>query len=482
MTIKQRLFWSNIFMILIPAATALLVGAVCIGVFLIALLHGTGIGIRDLDEFEVLCTAITSEIEEKLEQTESLSNIKTVLDQNEMSLQIVSDGRTIYGSGQMEADSAMIEAVRMLDHEATIYHDDTMLYAKRIEAGNRNYIIYLTGVSKAVPSSLDLKSIIAGAIFIVFILVVLSVFLTNRILIRFVWEKIEQPLDLLSQGVHELRDGNLDYRISYDKQDEFLPVCLDFNEMARHLKELVEQQQYQEKSRKELIAGISHDIRSPLTSILAYVEGLLDGVARTPQAQEKYLETIKAKAQDLDHIVAQLFLFSKMELREYQDQKRILRLDQLLQETVMSVREEYGRKGLVIHLDTEPVLWNADPIQVRRILINLLDNSVKYKHKQQGQVWITLRKTEKGICWQIEDDGPGVEYEALSHLFDLFYRADPSRHDSHQSSGLGLAIVKKACEQMNGKVKAVPSQHGGLMIQIDLMKEEEHEQDLDCRG
>ncbi len=84
--------------------------------------------------------------------------MKTILDQNEMSLQIVSDGRTIYGSGQMEADSAMIEAVRMLDHEATIYHDDTMLYAKRIEAGNRNYIIYLAGVSKAVPSSLDLKS------------------------------------------------------------------------------------------------------------------------------------------------------------------------------------------------------------------------------------------------------------------------------------------------------------------------------------
>lgn len=139
---------------------------------------------------------------------------------------------------------------------------------------------------------------LAASVIVILLTIFLSILLTNRFLIRFVFRKIERPLDILTKGVHEIRDGNLDYRIHYDGNDEFLPVCEDFNEMAERLKTSVCQIQRQERSRKELVAGISHDIRSPLTSITAYVEGLLDGIARTPEAQRQYLETIRAKAAD----------------------------------------------------------------------------------------------------------------------------------------------------------------------------------------
>ncbi len=100
-------------------------------------------------------------------------------------------------------------------------------------------------------------------------------------------EKIEAPLDILTDGVHQIRDGNLDYRITYNEQDEFQSVCEDFNDMAVRLRESVEITQKNEQNRKELIAGISHDLRTPLTSIKAYIEGLLEGVAATPQMQRE---------------------------------------------------------------------------------------------------------------------------------------------------------------------------------------------------
>ena len=172
--------------------------------------------------------------------------------------------------------------------------------------------------------------------------------------------KIEEPLDILTDGVRQIRDGNLDYRIDYVREDEFRPVCDDFNEMALRLKESVERVQKQERSRKELIAGISHDIRSPLTSIQAYVEGLIDGIARTPEKKQEYLHTIKNKAEDLEHIVSQLFLFSKMELGEYPERMCLMNLDETVTETVEGIREEYREKGLDIHMDLIPArIWGG---------------------------------------------------------------------------------------------------------------------------
>lgn len=262
----------------------------------------------------------------------------------------------------------------------------------------------------------DLKTAVVLAAILILFTIFASILFTNRFFTKFVWKRIEEPLDILVNGVHELRDGNLDYRIIYDRQDEFLPVCQDFNEMAGRLKEMVQRIQRQEQSRKELIAGISHDIRSPLTSIQAYVEGLLDGIARTPKAEQRYLETIKTKAKDL----------------------RKLRLNEVIEDIVLPRQEEYRQKGLQITMDLEAVTLKADPVQIQRIITNILENSLKYKGKEQGNIQISLHRQENGFYLSFADDGPGVPKEALPHLFEVFYRSDPSRQNPHQGSGLGL--------------------------------------------
>ena len=305
--------------------------------------------------------------------------------------------------------------------------------------------------------------------------------MTNRFLTRFVVRRIEEPLDLLSDGARRLGDGDLDYRITYTGKDEFAPVCGAFNEMAARLKESVERTRRDEESRKELLAGISHDLRSPLTSIRAYVEGLLDGVAKTEEAKQRYLRTIHTKAEDIDRLVSQLFLYSKLDLEGAPMEIRPIRLDEFVSSFVEEAAPDSRIHGLEITAaQLAPVTVSADPEQLRRVLSNILENSIKYKDKETGCLCITLEENGR---LTLADNGPGVPEEALPKLFDVFYRSDPARKNPAGGSGLGLAIASKAVQSMGGTISAYNVPDGGLAIKITLPKEERCDaEDPDHRG
>ena len=471
MTIKKRLVYSNILMILVPVISTTLVGIFCIGFIWLCLVNGVGLGITDQEDFDRACMAITETIELSLERNAQIPSMEPLLRGNGLTLSVVSDGTVLYEYGEREeGDIALVQAAGLLGGETSITHNGRRLYTKQEFINGTEYTVYLFG-GNYVGSYNSLKIAIVIAALVILFTVFLSILLTNWFLTSFVFKKIEEPLDILTRGVHEIRDGNLEYQIQYDRKDEFWPICQDFNEMALRLKQSVELTQKQEVSRKELIAGISHDIRSPLTSIQAYVEGLLDGVAKTPQAQQKYLKTIKEKAEDLAHIVSQLFLFSKMELGEYPENPCLLSLDEVIGSTVSALQEEYEKQGMTIHTKLSAAKVYGDPIQMRRIITNILENSLKYKQKEQGTIWIYLEKTENGCQLTFLDDGPGVSAEALPHLFEVFYRSDPSRKNPHQGSGLGLAIVSNAVQRMGGSIQAFSNQPTGLGIRITFPHE-----------
>lgn len=472
MTVKRRLFLSNILMILVPVISTVLIGLACIGFIWIAMINGVGLGIQDREDFEIACAAVAESVEGSLKKDGNLSVVETLLESNGMSIRICSGNDIFYSYGNEDMqDQALFQAADLLGNGAMVTQGGRSLCVYQESIDGTDYTIYLTGSYQNPHSYSDLKTAVAFSIVIIIFTIFLSILLTNRFLTKFVLKRIEVSLDILASGVHELRDGNLDYQITYDRHDEFQPVCEDFNEMAIKLKESVHQIQQQERSRKELIAGISHDIRSPLTSIQAYVEGLLDGIAKTPEAKKRYLETIKVKAEDLEHIVSQLFLFSKMELGEYAEELCDLRLDKTIADTVNALQEEYQQKGLFIQMNLEPVTIHADPVQIQRITTNILENSLKYKIKAQGNIRIVLKKSEESVLLTFSDDGPGVPEESLPHLFEVFYRSDPARQNPNKGSGLGLAIVANAVQRMGGTVTAVHSTLGGLEIRIIFPEE-----------
>lgn len=133
-----------------------------------------------------------------------------------------------------------------------------------------------------------------------------------------------------------------------------------------------------------------------------------------------------------------------------------------------ALKEEYRERGIDIHLESEQVEICADPVYLHRIVTNILENSLKYKEKESGNVWIRLRRTDNGCRLSFADDGPGVPEDALPHLFEVFYRSDPSRQNPGGGSGLGLAIVAGAVQRMGGTIQARLNEPEGLCICIDL--------------
>ncbi|MDD3228979.1 MAG: HAMP domain-containing sensor histidine kinase [Oscillospiraceae bacterium] len=477
--IKKRLVISNLLMILVPVMITAVIGLICVGIIWFSIRYGTGLGFEDSEDFYKASRGVSIIVEKTLEEgpypnmEENLAGISRLLDKSSMALSVDSLGKNLYQYGQAaEADKALLEAVAALGGEGFVSSGGRELYVHQPKINGVTYRIAIFASPSELSYSTLKVALTLSAIVLIFA-IFLSILLTNRFLTKFVFQKIERPLDILADGVRQISEGNLEHRIDYPHEDEFAPVCVNFNEMAARLKASEERTRQHEQSRKELLVGVSHDLRSPLTSIRAYVEGLLDGVAKTPEAQRGYLETIKNKAEDIDQMLAKIFLFSKMELGEYPVSPELLRLDDEVRQLIRAVSAEYEEKGLRLSAQNlVPATISADPEQLRRVLINIMDNSVKYKIKNMGTLCISLSEDDGGYRLSLCDDGPGVPEEALPHLFEVFYRSDPSRQNPNRGSGLGLAIAANAIQRMKGNIESRNGKDGGLEIVIYLPKAE----------
>ena len=275
-------------------------------------------------------------------------------------------------------------------------------------------------------------------------------------------KKVQSPLEILEAGVKNISNGNLSYRINYGGNDEFLPICNAFNSMAARLAELSAAQKKDEKNRRELIAGISHDLRTPLTSIKAYVEGLRDGIADTDEKREKYMATILSKTDEIITMTERLFIFSKLDLDEYPFSAEKFDAAAEIKKIAQSLSDDYGEKLLIetdfsddeIGGENENVEIIFDKIQFRNALANIVENSLKYCGKEKCAVKISCVRHGGFAEISVLDNGPGVSDGALEKLFDVFYRADSARSPRKKGSGLGLAITAKVCQHFGGTIFA----------------------------
>lgn len=482
MTIKNRLSISNFLMIVIPTILALVIGFTAIAVIWIPLVHQNNIGVRDLEDFEKASTFIVQQTSDKLmsENRKGKREISTVAEYlrsiTGYTVQIIAENGDVQTFGSESPED--IEALRM----AADHLNKPGIVSIGTNAVNKSIVVTPHGTYSLYVYGTELKTRVwpgrtAAKVAIVLIAaaVMLTIFLTNRFLTRFVFQHIQEALEELSQGVHQIRDGNLGIRIQHKTSDEFAPICEDFNDMADRLKKSVSLIQNQEKNRKELLAGMSHDLRSPLTSIKAYTEGLIDGVAKTPEAQARYLAMIQTKVNEIESMITNLFTFSKMDLEEYPCYPEILDLEKEVMALIRQNRDEYEARGLNIDCSNVRSCGKiyADPGQFRSIVSNILGNSLKYKEQVSGCVSIKTSHDQSSIQLLIEDDGPGVPEEALSKLFEVFYRSDPSRSNPQKGSGLGLAIAQKAVLRMRGSIRAENIEPHGLRMILSFPKYKE---------
>lgn len=472
MTIKKRLFISNLLMIVIPTILGLImVGGTMLGVMEIMGDHNPN------EKFFYESMDKINKLTNKWSENMNFDQMKSDIDkfneknkENNISLSVYGGQELVYSSSAVEYTSILNTALAK-DGNHVFIMDNVAIYKESV--GKYNIVIEDTNFNQ---HNKEYGKFYNGILYtlgvIIFFVIIVIILLTNRFLTSFVFKRIIRPLEILVYGVHQIRDGNLDYHIDYNEKDEFQEICSDFNEMAKRLLDSVKARQKDEANRKELIAGISHDLRTPLTSIKAYVEGLETGVASTPETQKRYLDTIKNKTSDLEHIVSQLFLFSKLDIGEFPLYLEKVDIGEEISNIAANLFEEYKEKGLIITImqNVEGICIQADIVQLRNAVINVLENSVKYKNMEQGQMKISCEDKDRYVEIRLEDNGPGVSDEALEKLFDVFYRTDPSRSNPSKGSGLGLSITAKILEQLGGTIKAENVEEGGLAIIMTLPK------------
>jgi signal transduction histidine kinase len=305
------------------------------------------------------------------------------------------------------------------------------------------------------------------------VVAVVAIIITNGLLVILMLKSIMEPMTILQTATHELRDGNLDYKVPYSSKNEIGQVCADFEEMRQRLKESVEQQQKYEENRMQLIAGISHDLGTPLTTIKGYASGILDGIADTDEKKMRYVGVIYDTAQGMDTLVSELSMLSKLSLDKVPFYFEKIKAKDFFEEYTAYAADTLGEAGIEFIYNfecDEDREINIDPAQFRRVLNNLIDNSRKYGAEDgTAKIMLSIRNGENGHTEiSIEDNGQGVPADERDKIFETFYRGDKARTGHKNGSGLGLAITKQITDRHGASIRADESELGGLKVIIDL--------------
>lgn len=303
---------------------------------------------------------------------------------------------------------------------------------------------------------------LADGILCIAVLVIVSQIFTRKLV-----NHIMEPLDALADGAERIRRNDLTQDIEYSGDAEFENVCHTFNEMRGAILAGQEKNRKYEKARTDMIAGISHDLRTPLTAIRGVVKGLLDGVASTPERQKKFLETAYRRTGDMDILLNQLFYLSKLETGNMPFDFKTIEISGFIRNYVKGKQEILEKGQAEITADIEEITGyvSVDPKQLQRIFDNLLENSRKYGNVTPLKIKISLERNKKGFCICFSDNGAGVPEEKIPYIFDEFYRGDESRNKK-EGNGLGLYIVRYLTEAMGGSVRAENA--GGLAVCLEL--------------
>lgn len=493
MTIRKKLILSNILMILVPALFALIFGAAAFKTygnrywqFFEEILEDTN-GVYSAQS--IVCKYAEDLEEESWTEYEQIENSgvniyvnrseamnsleKDLLDMG-YHFRLRIDGNMIFSSITEEEEGKIEEYFEGSGKglgNLTLNEEELSLIKHTFE--NEGEIFEIVAVRTGIPDSSAAKLsyfqryVVAFAAAIV-LLVGLVILATNAGLSVWIVRSIMKPLRILEDGTKRIADGDLEWTLDYHEPNEFGAVCGEFEKMRGQLKESVETRLRYEQYRRELIAGISHDLRTPLTSIKGYTEGLQDGIADTEEKRKRYYEAIHIRALDMESLVDSLSVFSRLENRQHRYFLEDTDMKAYLEKLLKEYAEEAAQKQAVILLDcrTEHTGIRLDVQEMHRVFVNLFENSVKYRLKERSVIRITMESRGKFLEIRVADDGPGVPDDELSRIFDSFYRGDESRTKPGNGSGLGLAIVRQIVEGHGGTIHAENDR--GLVVVIRL--------------
>lgn len=395
------------------------------------------------------------------EMDESLGEVSAFL--------VVKKGNSLYYvSAESQYDPVIHQLTDIADTDLEYYFKDVRRLVKKVEFtfadGSQGSIYLVTKVNSMVSEALVTAMLFA---------MILVLVVTGILLILWLRRSMFRPMNELKDAMKKITEGDLDTELVTKERGEIKDLFDNFEIMRKQLKSTAEEKALVEKTNKELISNISHDLKTPITSIKGYVEGIMDGVADTPEKMNKYIRTIYNKANDMDLLINELTVYSQLDAKSIPYRFHQISVIDYFGDCIEEVGLDLEQKGIRFEytneVDKGVQIW-ADPEQLKRVINNIINNSVKYRRKEDASISIHVADLKNQVRVDMEDNGKGIPKEDLEKIFERFYRTDASRNSAQGGSGIGLSISKKIVEEHGGEIWATGEEGQGLAIHFTLRK------------
>ena len=423
-------------------------------------------------------TTVMKELNETIDQNPDkltdrtyLEDINERLGANSTYILVTKDNEEIYSGLPEKKEMGSVRSAGEARESADVIFNNSPYHIQvktlTFSDGSAGVLYILTNITQLIPAMQDyLSRILLLAVLILSVMSGLTMFWLYRSIIR--------PINKLKEAADNITAGNLNVSVTAETEDEIGELCTAFEAMRIKLKGQIEQNMQTEKDSKELISNISHDLKTPMTSIKGYVEGLMDGVADTPEKRDRYIRTIYNKVNDMNTLVDELFLYAKLDSNAVTYSFIKLNAGDYFQDCAEELSLDLSEQGVDFgffnYMDPDVIII-ADPEQLKRVISNIIGNSVKYASPDRDlQISLRLSEEEEFIRVEIEDNGKGIAKKELPLVFERLYRTDASRNSSKGGSGLGLSIAKKIIEEHGGKIWAQSTENVGTTMIFVLRK------------
>ena len=384
----------------------------------------------------------------------------------------------LYYAGNELAASQIFEKLPDYEEEniekelgQSIYYDDMKKIVRQMDFhfqdGSEGSFFVITKANSVLSKMLFVDMAIA----IMVTLIITSLFLT-----QWISKSVFDPINQLNIAMQNIAEGNLEYMLPDKENGEIGELYRNYEDMRLRLKEYTDEKIFAEKQNKELVSNISHDLKTPITAIKGYVEGIMDGVADTPEKMDKYIRTIYNKANDMDRLINELTVYSGIDSNRIPYHFHRINVSEYFGDCIEEVGLDLESRNIELdysNLVPPDTMIIADPEQLKRVINNIIGNSVKYMDKPKGIIDIRILDEIDSIRVELEDNGKGIAAKDLPKIFERFYRTDASRNSAQGGSGIGLSIVKKIIEDHGGYIWATSKEGEGTCMHFVIRKYQE---------
>lgn len=480
-SLRKRLLLTNFLMVCIPVILLF-----CLGAIIFAGLRFTGTARQSelallwpekgssMSVTYAISSLRTKVDNKKVLHLEDIFEECLILEKHNILVVIISDGRLLYLSPDTDISVIQNTVYRQFGSvpSALLWKENSFAFAYTSHDGITS--IWAAGetpfVSPYSEEDTSLRNLLEGMLLCVLILAILLIIWLGLSLSRLMSQQILTPLAKLRRAAAEIKKGNFEYPLHVSAQDELGQTCHAFDDMRQELHHARKERLQYEQNRKELIAGISHDLATPLTLLKGYTSGIRDGIAQTPEKQAQYMDRIYATTCTMEQLVDSLFLFSKLDLGRIPFTLETVPISRCVRDMVQEMAFSLHDTGMALMMSPlrTDVPVRLDTMQFHRVLQNIVANSIKYKTTETAAMEINLCRHTNTVSIACIDHGAGVPAESLPKLFDTFYRTDKARTDVTKGNGLGLAIAKQIITSLGGVITASETPDGGLTITITL--------------